>query len=172
VLRTTVSSSSTRVATKRAGIAPDTALSMVALLMLLTWALTSCTGATGFDSVRHVEESKLSGQPIEVVLELLGTPYAYYVRPDGQEQILTYDTYIEQGTLSPAGCLLLTGLAGAGGNCPTGGDVVPQCVALRFGSERRLTKIERPQFIAEPCSTKSDQRFLPATRQPTDTILQ
>jgi hypothetical protein len=172
VLRTKVPSSSTRVTTERACITSYTASGTVALLTLLTCVLTSCTGASGFNSVRHVEESKLRDEPIETVLELLGTPYAYYVRPDGQEQILTYDTYIEQGTLSPAGCLLLMGLAGAGGNCPTGGDVVPQCVALRFGPERRLTKIERPQLIAEPCSTKSDQRFLPATRQPTETILQ
>jgi hypothetical protein len=54
----------------------------------------SCTGTldSGVHSVRNVKEAKLQGQTIGTVLEILGTPDAYYAVPGGREQILTYDT--------------------------------------------------------------------------------
>lgn len=144
-------------------------MTLLVLVGLLAF-LTSCSGGSGFDSVRNVEESKLQDQSLGTVVDLLGAPYAYYVAPDGRERVLTYDTTVQGGSLSPVGCVLMSGLAGSGGNCEKGGEVVRQCVALRFGPDLRLVEIDRPQLVAGPCSTKSDDRFLPATRQPFDAI--
>ena len=132
--------------------------------------LTSCSGGTGFNSVRNVDESNLHGQSISAVVGLLGAPYGYYVAPDGHEKILTYNTTVQGGSLTTGGCILLLGLAGSGGDCQKGGDTVQQCVALHFGADSHLVEIDRPQFFAGPCSTKSDDRFLPATREPIEAI--
>jgi hypothetical protein len=134
--------------------------------------LAACAGGSGFDRVRGVEESKLHGQAMSDVVKLLGMPNAYYATPNGRTMILTYDTTVRGGSPTLAGCILLAGLAGAGGDCPSGGAVVQQCVALRFGADRRLSEIDRPQLIAGPCADKSNDRFLPATRRPLETIPQ
>ena len=135
--------------------------------------LTSCTGTldSGAHSVRNVEEASLQGQTIGTVLEMLGSPDAYYAVPGGREQILTYDTaqqhYPEP---TPIGCGLVMGLGG--GFCSDGNRVYMNCVAFRFGPDKRLVDIDRSIFNASPCSGKSDDRFLPATRRPLEAISQ
>lgn len=49
----------------------------------LLWVtfLAGCAGGSGSDSVRDVEDTKLLGQTIPTVLELIGTPFAYYAAP-------------------------------------------------------------------------------------------
>ena len=134
--------------------------------------LAACAGAVGFDRIRGVEETRLHNQSMSDVLKLLGKPNGYYATPDNETQILTYSTTVRGGSPTPAGCVVLSGLAGAGGDCPSGGAVVQQCVALRFGPDRRLVEIDRPQLIAGPCAEKSHDRFLPATRRPLEAIPQ
>jgi len=135
--------------------------------------LTSCTtGSSGFNSVRNVEETNLRGQTIDTVMEMLGSPYAYYAEKGGQEQILVYDTFVYTGEPSLLSCMLLGGLGGVGpGNCGTkGGYSLQHCVSLHFGPDKKLIDIKRPIFTSGLCSEKSVDRFLPATRLPLEAI--
>jgi hypothetical protein len=122
--------------------------------------LTFCAARSGWDSVRNVEESKLRGQTMTTVVEMLGSPFAYYVVPDGREHILVYDTIAISPGLTPETC----GIISIVGSCPKIGNVLEQCVALRFGRDKQVVDIDRPTWLHRPCSAESDDRFLPATR--------
>jgi hypothetical protein len=138
-------------------------------IVIVALLLASCTGGAGFDSVRQVEDTKLEEQTIEAVVEMLGSPYAYYADPDGREHILVYDTSVTSSRPNLFGCLLLLGLAG-GGDCPEGGYNLQHCVSLWFDRDKRLIDIDRPIWSSGPCSAEHDGRFLPAVPRPIEEV--